>query len=529
MSLERRYSKKEILEAYLNAVYWGNWGAMEIRGAREASRYYLGVELEKADPAGIALLVGLIPAPNAYSPYHSPEKALIRRSFVLRKMEKKGILSAKETALALAQPLPVKRPPVQLAEASYFLETVRAEIERRAPPGTVNEPGTAIFTTLDPRDQAAAVAAVRQGLQALEHDHRRLRRAEDPLQAALVTIDPENGEVRALVGGRDFLEYPYNRAVDALRQPGSLFKPFVYLAAFQHPDRADSSFWTPTTILKDDTLVVPIGHKTWSPQDYDHEFRGEVTLRTALEQSLNVPTARVALEVGIPRVGKAARMLGVRSPLSAVPSLALGTSEVSLLEMTGAYAGLAAEGNAHVPTLIRAIRRPDGEAVPLAGQQDPPGVGKAEAYMIVNLMRGVIDSGTGKEARNLGVTGDLAGKTGTTDDYRDAWFIGFTPLHAIGVWVGFDQTGTIGLSGAAAAMPIWASAMRSCESPYGDGVFERPSGVVTATIDPETGLLATPDCPTSREESFLEGTEPTKECDRHGGGVLHRLGRLLGF
>jgi penicillin-binding protein 1B len=529
LELEVRYSKKQILEAYLNAVYWGAWGPMEIRGAREASRYYLGCELEDADAAGIALLVGIIPAPNAYSPYNNPERAKQRRDLVLRQLEKKGILTLQEARLAVSRPLPVKRPPRRAAEASYFLDAVRAEVEGRAPKDILKRPGTAVFTTMDPRDQAAAVSAVYQGLQDLEKSHRRLRRTNDPLEAALVTIDPATGEVRALVGGRSFLEYPFNRAVKARRQPGSLFKPFVYLAAFEHPRRKDGTFWTPATILDDEPIEIRSGRKMWRPQNYDREYRGQIPLRTALEQSLNVPTAAVAHEVGISRVARSARDLGIESPLNEVPSLALGTSEVTLLEITNAYAGLASNGRPRAATLLRGILGADGKDVSLAPQDDPPGVDPAPAYLVTHLLQGVIQHGTGRSARTLGVRGEVAGKTGTTDDYHDAWFVGFTPRRATGVWVGFDRKGDVGLSGAAAALPIWAASMREAEGPRGDGRFERPRGIVSVPIDSETGMLATADCPTFLEEEFIAGTEPQEECNQHGGGIIDRMGHLFGF
>lgn len=529
IGLELRYSKKEILEAYLNAVYWGTWGSMEIRGAREASRYYLGTDIEKADAAGLALLVGIIPAPNAFSPYNNPEKAKYRRDLVLRQLEKKGIVTAQVAKAALAKPLPSKRPPLRPAEASYFLDAVRAEVERRAPKGILQKAGTVVFTTMDPNDQAAAVSALGQGLLDLEKKHRRLRGSKDPLQGAVVTIDPASGEVRALVGGRDFQHHPFNRAIDAHRQPGSLFKPFVYLAAFRHPERKSGDYWTPATIIEDEPLSIRAGRKVWHPMNYDREYRGEVTLRRALEQSLNVPTAAVAQEVGIGRVARAAQDLGIRSPLQEVPSLALGTSEVTLLEITSAYAALAAEGEAKAPTLIRAILDKDGKNVSLHGLEQPPGVDPAEAYLVTRLLQGVIRSGTGRQARSLGVRGSVAGKTGTTDDYRDAWFVGFTPLRATGVWVGFDRKGNVGLSGSAAALPIWAATMRTAEGANGDGNFRRPRGVIQVPIDPETGMLATANCPNFLEEEFLAGTEPTQECDRHEEGILDRLGHIFGF
>ena len=239
MALELRYSKKEILEAYLNAVYWGYWGTMEIRGAREAANYYLGCELEEADPAGIALLVGSDPgAERLLARTTRPRRRSARRDIVLHLMREKKILDEEQARRALASPLPSKRPPDRVADASYFLDAAResrSSAGRRR--GRCDRRGTAIFTTLDPRDQAAAVRALRKGIKDLENDHKKLARKKSPLQGAVVVVDPSSGEVRALVGGRDYVASPFNRAIDAQRQPGSLFKPFVYLAAFRNPRR----------------------------------------------------------------------------------------------------------------------------------------------------------------------------------------------------------------------------------------------------------------------------------------------------
>jgi penicillin-binding protein 1B len=527
-ALELRYSKKEILEAYLNAVYWGYWGSMEIRGAREAAHYYLSCELEDADPAGIALLVGLIQAPNAYSPYHAPEKAKKRRDVVLQLLREKGILDEEQTKRALAKPLPSKRPPDQPADAAYFLDAARKEVERRAPAGTLGRQGTAIFTTLDPRDQAAAVLSLRQGIKDLERDHKKLKRKKSPLQGAVAVIDPQSGEVRALVGGRDFMTSPFNRAIDAQRQPGSLFKPFVYLAAFQNPRRADGSTWNPATVIQDEPYELRVGRKFWRPQNYDRKYRGPVTVRYALEHSLNVPTARVGNEVGIGKIASVAHDMGIKSQLQEYPSLSLGASEVNLLEITSAYATLAAEGTARATTLLRGILDATGNRVSLSPIEPPPGIPPQEAYLVTRLLQGVIDEGgTGWEARSLGVRGVVAGKTGTTDDYRDAWFIGYTPRRVAGVWVGFDKREFLDLSGATAALPIWASLMRSTMSGQGDGGFERPPGIVSVMIDPETGLIATGACPDFRAEEFVDGTQPRRECDAHGEGLLQEVKRLF--
>jgi penicillin-binding protein 1B len=528
VGLEIRYSKREILEAYLNAVYWGQWGTLEIRGAREAARYYLGCELEDADAAGLALLAGLIRAPNLYSPYANADQARARRDFVLGVLRDKGELSDSDYRAATRKALAAKKPPLRPAEASYFLEAARKEVERRAPGGTLERAGVSVFTTLDLDEQTAAVLALRQGLQGLEREDRRLRRKKEPLEGAVVAIDPLTGHVSALVGGRDFSRSPFNRATEARRQPGSLFKPFVYLAAFRHPWRDDGSIWTPATLIDDEPFEVTSGDRLWQPQNYDHEFRGAVTVRHALEQSLNVPTARVGYEVGLDRVAEAAHALGVQSALEEVPSLALGTSEVTLLEITGAYAGLAAGGRPRAPTLLLGCASADGAEIPLDRLDDPPGVKPEEAYVMNRLLEGVIDSGTGRSARGLGVLGAVAGKTGTTDDYRDAWFVGYDPHRAVGVWVGFDRDGMVGLSGAEAALPIWARAFRQIEHGGSEDGFAQPPGVTTVEICPESGHLAEAGCPDVIEEVFLAGTEPEDECLVHG-GFFNRFFRMFGL
>lgn len=528
LALELRYSKEEILEAYLNAVYWGEWGTYEIRGAREAARYYLGRELEDADVASLALLAGLIQAPNLYSPYSDPERALRRRNLVLSILKDHEKLDQADYEKAIRRPLPMRKPPQRTADASFFLEACRKEIERRAPPGTLRV-GASIFTTFDPLAQAIAVQGMRQGLVQLERDYSRLRRKKSPLEAAVVIVEPRSGEVTALVGGRDFLHRPFNRATEARRQPGSLMKPFVYLAAFREPMREDGTYWTPAAVLEDSPFEVKAGGKLWRPQNYDEEFRGSVTVRQALEHSLNVPTARVAYEIGLDRVAQAARDLGIVSPLEEVPSLALGTSEVTLLEITAAYGALANSGSPRTPSFLRGCMTSEGTAIRLRPLEHAPGVKPEEAYLVTNLMEGVIESGTGHGAREMGVELPAAGKTGTTDRFRDAWFVGFDRRRCVGVWVGFDKEGEVGLSGAAAALPIWSRVFRELQERVPADEFRAPPGIATVWIDPESGLLATDMCSEQVKEVFLAGTEPFEACDQHQEGFFLRLRRLFGL
>ncbi|MGH7360672.1 MAG: penicillin-binding transpeptidase domain-containing protein, partial [Candidatus Methylomirabilales bacterium] len=313
----------------------------------------------------------------------------------------------------------------------------------------------------------------------------------------------------------------FNRAVQARRQPGSLFKPFVYLAALA-PAEGSPAF-TAATLVDDAPLTLLAGGKPWSPENYDGLFRGPVTVRTALEQSLNVPTVRVAGAVGLERVIGAARAVGITSPLIPVPSLALGTSEVTLLEMTAAYAALAAGGRRVTPQPVVAVAL--GEEIyreELA--PGPEAVSPQAAFLLTHLLRGTFTRGTAVDAAALGLSRPAAGKTGTTDDFRDAWFVGYTPAIAVGVWVGFDRQESLRLGGSVAALPIWVDFLESL--PVDEPAdFPVPPGVLFRMVDPGTGGLATWECPIRVEEAFVEGTEPTAACPAHPGGLFRWLGR----
>ncbi|MFN8547577.1 MAG: transglycosylase domain-containing protein [Candidatus Eisenbacteria bacterium] len=469
LGLELRYSKAEILEGYLNAVYWGYWGSYEIRGAREAARYYLGKELDEyrvdgpspQQVADIALLVGLIQAPNAYSPYNSAEKAKQRRDRVLHVMVDQKVITQPVADAAMARPLPAKRRPAREVDASYFLDAVRAEVARRASPDLVGKPGTIFFTTLDPRDQAAAEQSVKQGLADLERDHKKLRRKTDPLEAAALVIDPSSGAVRALVGGRDYLTSPFNRAIDARRQPGSLFKPFVFFAALRERQREAGGYWTPATLLDDSPFSVKLGRKSWRPQNYDREFHGEITLRETLEQSRNVPTARVAQEIGIEKVVEAAYDLGVVSPLKKVPSLALGASEVSLLEMTSAYGTLAAGGVGHQPTTLVGVVA-SGHPVDLAPLRSPRWTRPSPGDHDQPARRGDRPRYR-RRARELGVDGAVAGKSGRPTTIATRGSSATRPVAPVACGSASTSANWWGCLAPAAALPIWSSIMRQVD------------------------------------------------------------------
>lgn len=341
-------------------------------------------------------------------------------------------------------------------------------------------------------------------------------------------LDVKTGHVLAMVGGRNYRLSQFNRAVQAHRSAGSLFKPFVYLAGFEAARDQGMAGLTPATVLVDEPVTLESGTESWSPQNYDRQYRGPVTVRTALEQSLNVPAVRTAHRIGITALTSLLHAFGITTPLADNLSLALGSSSVSLLQITSAYAGLANGGVVIHPVALSNMVREGGETIwspPLDRRQAATPQG---AFLITSLLKGVMDGGTGSKAKALGVKGHVAGKTGTTDGYRDAWFIGYTPDIAIGVWVGFDDERPIKLTGAQAALPIW-SELGVRLIPRDSLDFEMPVGVVQRKIDPKSGQLATSQCPEKRFEFFITGTEPTVYCEVHGGGLWERLKQTFGL
>ena len=452
LALERRHSKPEILEAYLNEVYLGQRGAVRIHGVGAAAHHYFGKDAAALSLAESAVLAGLLRGPSLYSPHRHPERALARRHLALTRMVRAGFLSTSEAEAADAAPLGVL-PPSAPVVAPYFVDSLLAELTAagRGQDWLARE-GVHVVTTLDLRLQRAAEEAVHDGLLALEKEHPALRRNEGPLQAALVAVEPSTGDVLAMVGGRDYRRSSYNRALRSRRQPGSLFKPIVALAAFA----SGTEDLTLASELLDTPLRLLRPNGAWRPTNYDGRFRGRVTVREALEKSLNVPMARLALRVGLSRVVDTARRLGIESPMAAEPSLALGAFEVSLFEITRAYAVLAAGGIRARPRML--LLAMDGRGVPLEANpvERVPAFDPAPVASVTEALEGAVDRGTGRGLRALGFQGRLAGKTGTSNTFRDAWFIGYTSTLAVGVWVGFDDGTSVGLSGARGALPVFA-------------------------------------------------------------------------
>lgn len=526
MALEFKYRKEEILESYVNEIYLGQTGPVSIYGVKEAAHRYFSKNLDELSIDEIALIVGLIKGPNAYSPIKNVEDATKRRNVVLRRLKEEGILT--EDAMTHAMNLPVKVMLNQdvLTDAPYFVDHLLRDIEQGI--GTDIPDGVRIYSTLDPRAQRIVAQVLQEGLTKLEKSYPALAGVDPPLQGAAVVLDVKSGHVLAMVGGRNYRLSQFNRAVQAHRSAGSLFKPFVYLAGFEAAREQGTTGLTPATILVDEPVTFESGDGEWSPQNYDRQYRGPVTVRAALEQSLNVPAVRTAHRIGVPALSNLLHEFGITTPLADNLSLALGSSSVSLLQITAAYAGLANGGVVIRPVALSNMAREGGETIwspPLDRRQAATPQG---AYLITSLLKGVVDRGTGVKAKAWGVHGPVAGKTGTTDGYRDAWFIGYTSDIAIGVWVGFDDERPIKLTGSQAALPIWSAlALRLIPRDAQD--FETPVGVVQRKIDPKSGQLATSQCPEKRAEFFIAGTEPTVYCEIHGGGFWERMKDTFGL
>jgi penicillin-binding protein 1B len=515
--LEWRYSKLEILELYLNEIYFGQRGAMGIHGVREASRFYFGKEPRDLTLAETAMLAGLIRAPGKFAPTRDPERARSRRNQVLVTLRNDGKISEEELEEARTEPLPERLPSPEPVVAPYYVEFVQAELQGRHSAEDLVSQGFRIFTSLDVSLQLAAEKAVARGLERLEQARPEWRKREpaDRLQAAVVAIQPSTGEIRAMVGGRSYAESQFDRATQARRQIGSLFKPIVALAAFEEEERESGGRFTPARRLEDAPFTWRYDGRSWTPANFADRYLGEVTMRDAIEHSLNAATARLAEDVGLPRILQLSTRLGLPKPKLAVPSVVLGTIEASPLEVAQAYAAISSLGFRTDALSIRSVHDAEGLPIERATLTAEQVVSPRVAHLVTSLLEGVVDRGTARGIREAGIRAPVAGKTGTTNDGRDAWFVGFVPDLLTVVWVGFDRGEPAGLTGSRAALPIWIDVMKEAIAARPATPFLVPPGIRTVEIDPASGGLATPGCRDRRTESFLDGSEPVAPCALH--------------
>jgi len=514
--LDARYPKDRILETYLNEVYLGQRGPVAICGMQAAGRYFFGRNVADLSLAEAATLAGLIRNPGGYNPFTHPDRAVERRDLVLAAMLEQGFIDKAGLAKAKAEPLRVASGGAGYARAPYVVDFVRAQLAELYAPDVVAGDGLEIHTTIDSLVQARAEEALERGLSRLEAEVPLVRRQKSKrrLQGCVLVTDPRSGAILALVGGRDYQDSQFDRVTQARRQPGSCFKPFVYLAAFEAALEGREGGLTPATILDDSPFELVSGGKVWSPANYDGEFLGPIPARAALEGSRNVPTARAAQALGLPRVIETARSCGFTEAFEPLPSLALGAQEVTPLELATAYGTLATEGRVVPPRILDDIVTREGKRLERKPSSPRTGAPAAAAYLVDDVLRGVLTRGTAASSQALGFRGDAAGKTGTTDDTRDAWFVGYTPDILALVWVGYDDNARTGLTGAVGALPIWVDLMMHMRHRWAGSSFEEPSGIVRAEVDPESGERATDGCPSRTEEVFAEGTVPP-ECSLH--------------
>ncbi|MBI4376886.1 MAG: transglycosylase domain-containing protein [Elusimicrobia bacterium] len=547
IQIERNFSKPEILQLYLNQVYFGE-GAY---GVQSAARIYFGKEVSELNLADCALLAGLIRAPRANSPFFSPDNAFKRRWIVLQRMNDEGMISSAQRDEAHAIPLPTEKHLPASTEAPYFVEHVRRRLERRYGTQAVWKGGLRVYTTLDLDMQKTAEAIMEKGL--AEFDERALKEWQSKMesgalavegvelstsppakiQGAFTVIDVKTGAIYAMIGGRDSV---FNRAVQARRQPGSTFKAFVWAAALGSGMSAATLVEdTPVAYYSDgrdwrllegatdqyaiNLATAPFAQspdfKIWVPGNFDGKYLGVITLRKALALSRNVVSVRLIEQIGPPVVVDIAHRAGIRSELDPVPALGLGSSVVSPLEMTSALATFGNGGIYVLPYTIARVEDNTGKELEKHVPSEKEVMTPQLAYLTTNLLKGVVTSGTGSHAARL--RRPLAGKTGTSNDNRDLWFIGYTPDLVAGAWMGYDDFASLGRkdwTGGSTVVPWWTEIMDQILKDYPKRDFSVPSGVGFHKIDKNSGMLALPGCPRNKVilEAFLEGSEPKQFC-----------------
>ncbi|HSP15864.1 MAG TPA: PBP1A family penicillin-binding protein [Thermoanaerobaculia bacterium] len=517
--LDAKYSKREILEAYLNDIYLGRNRSISIVGVGEASRFYFGKPVSEISVAQAAMLAGMIRSPNNYSPFADPQLALKRRNTVLQLMLRNRKIDQATHDRAMAEPLPRKpfRQKVGLGSIPFYVDRVLQEMSRDYGVTDVKGRGLMIYTAIDLNAQSAATQTLDSSLRGLETSYPRLRRKDAPIEGVIIHVDIPTGEIRALVGGRNYDFSQFNRALNARRQVGSLFKPFVYLTAFE-PSLSNQNI-TPATLVSDTRLPPMKEYRDWSPRNYESSYHGTVTVREALEQSMNSASVRIGLACGIDPILKAARTLGVQTELDGGnPSILLGAADIPPIEMADAYSTIARLGSRMPLRTVRFVTDDRGTLLSASDDIKPVQVFPArDVYVLVNVMRGVLDRGTAGAARRMGFHRLAAGKTGTTNDKRDAWFVGFTPETLALTWVGFDDNSPTGLAGGEAAVPMWTRYMLAATGNEPSLDFGVPPGISFAEVDETSGGLATPFCPagTVVRDAFKSGTEPMNPCPLH--------------
>jgi len=510
--LETRATKDEILELYLNDVYLGQRGSYAIHGVAEASRVFFGKDVTNVSLAEAATIAGVIQAPDRHSPFSPGTRARDRRNVVLQAMADAGYVGRAAAERAGREPMQTVARAME-TEAPYFVDLLGQTLADQYPGLLSGAKPVDIWTTLDSDLQRIAQDAVQAGAVSIDAQLAR-KQIKGQAQIALIAVQPGTGDILAYIGGRSYGQSQFNRPVHARRQPGSAFKPFVYLAAFESAAADGLTDVTPATLVNDEQSTFAFDGQDWTPRNYEDEYDGLITLRRAIAMSRNVATVRVAELAGFGRIAGLWKRVGASMVPKPYPSIALGVFEATPVEIATAYTLFPNGGEMRPLRTIARLER-GGVELPLK-EAGPTRVARAETtFLVTNMLRSVINEGTAASARGLGFNRDAAGKTGTTNDLRDAWFVGFTPELLAVVWVGFDDNQPVGLSGSQAAVPIWTRFMMAALSGRPNRNFTPPSGVVFVTIDRDTGKLAQPGCPRISSEAFIAGTEPAEACELH--------------
>ncbi len=514
-ALERALSKDALLELYLGEVYLGQFGGLPLHGVEQASRAWFGKSARRLELDEAALVAGVISAPSAYNPARDPHAARVRRDRVLDRMVATGSISADQAEKAKARSIELRGDlPGASRRAPYAVDAAVDAAEAVLGEGAIAERGWQVHTFLQPVLQRAAEEAVAAGLRELEASYPEAKGA----QAALVAIDSQTGGVVALVGGRDYATSMYNRALLAHRQAGSTVKALTLLAAL------DRQLVTPSDRLDDQPITRQFSGSRWTPQNYDGKFLGSVTVRQAIEGSRNIPAIHLAERVGLEKLKAVFHSTGLPAA-TAWPSAALGSFDVTPLEMAGAYTAFPTGGVWRLPRLVDRAAAPDAKGAHGFEGQTTRIAGRPATAMATHVLEGVMSRGTGASSARYGARGSVAGKSGTTDGFRDAWFVGFTPTLVVAVWVGQDE-GALGLSGAKAALPTWARFVAA--SGTLGGHFPRPEGVLETAVCAASGQLPRPTCVEVIDEWFAPGSAPEEPCDVHPPAVAEAARGLLG-
>ncbi len=508
--LEYKFDKDTILEMYLNEIYFGQEGSVSINGIGEAARFFFDKSAADLSVSESAVIAGLIKAPNLFSPHRNPERCMGRRNDVLDAMQKNGWISDETLQKEKAKPVKAAEYRGYSQQAPYFMDYLTGQLTSLYSREALSSEGLSIFTTIDTQVQAAAETALKKGLERLEAANPSLKRKTpgESLQGAVIVMQPKTGLILAMVGGRDYGISQFNRATHAKRQPGSAFKPFVYLAALDK--------YTPVSLLPNTPRTFTVNAKPWTPKNYYAQADPVVSFRKALVQSQNLATVNMAYDMGLEKVTQIAKTFHFSVPDDPYPSMALGTIEVEPLSLARAYCVFPADGVLPFPLSIREVADTTGKTLESRHAEIEQLTTPAKAYLMSDIMRDVVREGTAKSLKQLGVDWPVAGKTGTTNDAQDAWFVGYTPNLVTLVWVGFDNNDSVNATGATAALPIWADLMKSLPQYVSGEWLPMAEGVEKFDICADSGEIARQGCcPRVKEEIFLSDNQPETLCPQH--------------